>query len=192
LKTCLPSSTASQVGSTACSNCNLEIASRFACDRLENTSLRCRKLQIYKASLRRNYSPAKCRPSAELKVKWKQPSPRTAPVKAIAQVAQSTKSSPRTKKLSLQKATITPQNKERSTATDNPGKGFAPTSEVLNVHDGDTLKVRQGQLVERVRMACIDAPELAQPLGKESRHYLKSMITQNGDRVTLKIVDTDR
>jgi len=59
------------------------------------------------------------------------------------------------------------------------------------VHDGDTLRVRQGQLV-RVRFACIDAPELAQPLGKESRDFLKSLIAQNGDRVTLKIVDTDR
>ncbi|WP_009630074.1 thermonuclease family protein [Synechocystis sp. PCC 7509] len=60
------------------------------------------------------------------------------------------------------------------------------------MHDGDTIRVRQGQLVERVRFACIDAPELAQPLGKESRDYLKSLIAQNGNRVTLKIVDTDR
>ncbi|WP_052672463.1 thermonuclease family protein [Aliterella atlantica] len=122
-------------------------------------------------------------------------SPRTEPVGAIAQVDQnSTKLSPRTKP-SPQKATIKPQNKvvQNSTAASNsPGKGFAPTWEVLNVHDGDTLKVRQGQKIERVRFACIDAPELAQPLGKESRDYLKSLIAQNGDLVALKIVDTDR
>lgn len=41
-------------------------------------------------------------------------------------------------------------------------------------------------------MACIDALALAQPLGEESRDYLKSLIAQNGDCVTLKIVDTDR
>lgn len=123
-----------------------------------------------------------------------EPSPRTESVGAIAQVAKSTESSPRTKP-SPQKATIKPQNKvvqNSTTASNSPGKGFTPTWEVLNVHDGDTIRVRQGQKIERVRMACIDAPELAQPLGNESRDYLKSLIAQNGDRVTLKIVDTDR
>lgn len=119
-------------------------------------------------------------------------SPRTAPVGAISQVAQNSKPSPRTTEPSPQKATIKPPDKVAQNITNNPGKGFAPTWEVLNVHDGDTLRVRQGQKIERVRFACIDAPELAQPLGKESRDFLKSLIAQNGDRVTLKIVDTDR
>lgn len=119
------------------------------------------------------------------------PSPRTLPGKAIAQVPQNSKPSPRTREPSPQKATIKPPDKVAQT-TNNPGKGFVPTWEVLNVHDGDTIRVRQGQKIERVRFACIDAPELAQPLGKESRDYLKSLIVQNGDRVALKIVDTDR
>lgn len=76
--------------------------------------------------------------------------------------------------------------------TNSPGQGFQPTWQVISVHDGDTLKVRLGQKIERIRMACIDAPELKQELGKESRDYLKSIIQHNGDRVTLKVVDTDR
>lgn len=131
---------------------------------------------------------------AESSPRTKEPSPRTTPEKqkAITQIAQNSKSSPRTKESSLQKATIKLPDKVAQNTTNNPGKGFVPTWEVLNVHDGDTIRVRQGQLVERVRFACIDAPELAQPLGKESRDYLKSLIIQNGSRVTLKIVDTDR
>lgn len=83
--------------------------------------------------------------------------------------------------------------REKQTPTPSSrGQGFHPSWQVISVHDGDTLKVRQGQRIERIRMACLDAPELKQPLGKESRDYLKSLIQQNGDRVTLKIVDTDR
>jgi endonuclease YncB( thermonuclease family) len=63
---------------------------------------------------------------------------------------------------------------------------------VLSVHDGDTIRVHQGNRIERIRFACIDAPELKQPLGKESRDFLKNLIARGGDRVTLNIVDTDR
>lgn len=64
--------------------------------------------------------------------------------------------------------------------------------QVIKVADGDTITVLRGAEKQKIRFACIDAPEKAQPLGKESRDYLKSLIAQNGDRVTLKIVDTDR
>jgi len=70
--------------------------------------------------------------------------------------------------------------------------GFQPSWQVVNVHDGDTIKVRQGNRVEKVRFACVDAPELSQPLGKASRDNLQRLIDQSGDRVTLKILDRDR
>ena len=57
LKTSSPSSTVSAQDSTARSNCNLEATSRFACERCESTSLRCKKIQIY--------------PSPELNRIWK-------------------------------------------------------------------------------------------------------------------------
>jgi endonuclease YncB( thermonuclease family) len=71
-------------------------------------------------------------------------------------------------------------------------KGFAADWQVISVHDGDTIKVRRGQQIERIRFACIDAPELAQPQGIQSRDYLRGLLARAGDRVSLKVVDRDR
>ena len=67
-----------------------------------------------------------------------------------------------------------------------------PEWSVTRVHDGDTLRVRQGNTEERIRLACIDAPELAQPLGPESRDALQALIDQAGGRVGLNVVAQDR
>jgi len=70
-----------------------------------------------------------------------------------------------------------------------------PEYEVIpnSVHDGDTLRVRSsdGQIL-KIRFACIDAPELKQPLGQESRNYLRSMINEAGGKVKVKVINTDR
>jgi endonuclease YncB( thermonuclease family) len=70
-----------------------------------------------------------------------------------------------------------------------------PEYEVIpgSVHDGDTLRVRssKGEVI-KIRSACVDAPELNQLLGKESRNYLQSMINEAGGKVKVKIIDTDR
>ena len=70
-----------------------------------------------------------------------------------------------------------------------------PEYEVVanSVHDGDTLRVRspKGEVL-KVRFACIDAPELKQPLGQESRNYLRSMINEAGGKVKVKVINTDR
>ncbi|MEG4634100.1 thermonuclease family protein [Microcoleus sp. AR_TQ3_B6] len=62
-----------------------------------------------------------------------------------------------------------------------------------SVYDGDTLRVRSsdGQVL-KVRFACVDAPELKQPLGQESRNYLRSIINEAGGKVKVQIVDTDQ
>ncbi len=70
-----------------------------------------------------------------------------------------------------------------------------PEYEVVagSVHDGDTLRVRSSKgEVLKVRFACIDAPELKQPLGQESRNYLRSMINEAGGKVKVKVINTDR
>jgi len=70
-----------------------------------------------------------------------------------------------------------------------------PEYEVIanSIHDGDTLRVRSSKgEVLKVRFACIDAPELKQPLGQESRNYLRSMINEAGGKVKVQIVNTDR
>ena len=62
-----------------------------------------------------------------------------------------------------------------------------------SIHDGDTLRVRspKGEVL-KVRFACIDAPELKQPLGEESRNYLRSLVSRGGNKVKLQPITTDR
>jgi endonuclease YncB( thermonuclease family) len=46
--------------------------------------------------------------------------------------------------------------------------------------------------VLKIRFACVDAPELKQPLGQESRNYLRSMINEAGGKVKVKVINTDQ
>lgn len=72
-------------------------------------------------------------------------------------------------------------------------RGFeSNTWQVTSVHDGDTIRVHRGSQVVKIRFACIDAPELKQPLGIASRDNLRSLIAQAGNQVQLQVVDTDR
>ena len=63
--------------------------------------------------------------------------------------------------------------------------------QVLSIHDGDTLKAQKDGIVQRIRFCGIDAPEVSQPLGKDSRDYLRSLISLN-KFVQISIVDSDR
>lgn len=45
-----------------------------------------------------------------------------------------------------------------------------------SVHDGDTITVRIGGDLRKIRLAEIDAPELAQPWGLKSRDFLKQTL----------------
>lgn len=73
-----------------------------------------------------------------------------------------------------------------------PGLGLGAQWAVLDVHDGDTLRVQRGTQVERVRLACIDAPELSQPFGRASRDHLRQLVAANQKRVFLKVSGRDR
>ncbi len=63
---------------------------------------------------------------------------------------------------------------------------------MINVHDGDTLTVQQGWQKVKVRLCGIDAPELAQSLGVESRNQLRQFIASAGNQVILYGNDIDR
>jgi len=53
----------------------------------------------------------------------------------------------------------------------------APTYEVLSVGDGDGIKVKgPGEKTLRIRFSCIDAPELKQELGQESKDALMHLV----------------
>ena len=70
-----------------------------------------------------------------------------------------------------------------------PGKS-AKVCDVNSVHDGDTMRLTcSGQKI-KVRLYCIDTPELAQrPWGPESREFLRSHV---GDTVELLEHGKDR
>ncbi|MBD2666698.1 thermonuclease family protein [Richelia sinica FACHB-800] len=59
-------------------------------------------------------------------------------------------------------------------------------------YDGDTINVSRNGEKLKVRFACIDAPELKQPKGKESRDYLRSLISSSKGKVGLDIITSDR
>lgn len=62
-----------------------------------------------------------------------------------------------------------------------------------SVYDGDTMRVRSRTgAVLKIRFACIDAPELKQQLGQESRDTLRSYVNEVNGKVKVNIVDTDR
>jgi endonuclease YncB( thermonuclease family) len=48
---------------------------------------------------------------------------------------------------------------------------------VLSIGDGDTIRVSRQGLPITIRLACIDAPEMAQsPYGQQSRNYLQTRL----------------
>jgi micrococcal nuclease len=68
----------------------------------------------------------------------------------------------------------------------------AQAATVLSVGDGDTLRVDDRGKRLTIRLACIDAPEMAQsPYGEQSRALLTSLAPVGSD-VSLRVVDTDR
>jgi endonuclease YncB( thermonuclease family) len=70
-----------------------------------------------------------------------------------------------------------------------------PEYEVVanSIHDGDTLRVRssKGEIL-KVRFACVDAPELKQLLGPDSRDYLRSLVNRGGNKVKVQAITVDR
>jgi len=64
------------------------------------------------------------------------------------------------------------------------------TVEVRRVIDGDTLAVWDGEELERIRLAHIDAPENGQPFCREARVFLQEQIA--GRPVIIAWNETDR
>lgn len=55
-----------------------------------------------------------------------------------------------------------------------------------SIHDGDTLRVVRGNEELKIRLCGIDAPEIKQPLGIESRDYLRSGAMPKAYRLSLR------
>ena len=61
-----------------------------------------------------------------------------------------------------------------------------------SIYDGDTLKVRRGEEELKVRLCGIDSPERSQPLGIESRDYLRSLIAKGDGTIYVLPIEKDR
>lgn len=68
-----------------------------------------------------------------------------------------------------------------------PGRVFA--ARVCDVHDGDTLTLCTGT---KIRLWGIDAPELRQPMGEQSRDFLAALVLQNNVGIVCDDVSFDR
>lgn len=68
---------------------------------------------------------------------------------------------------------------------------WAWQGKVIGVSDGDTITVlRDGHDQYKIRLYGIDAPEIGQPHGKESKKNLSKMVY--GESVQVEVMDTDR
>ncbi|MGB6129289.1 MAG: thermonuclease family protein [Psychrilyobacter sp.] len=61
---------------------------------------------------------------------------------------------------------------------------------VIKVYDGDTITILVDGKKEKIRFFGIDAPEMKQNYGVESRNFVRSKIM--GKKVKVKIVNTDK
>lgn len=61
----------------------------------------------------------------------------------------------------------------------------------INIHDGDTLTILDANNIQhKIRVAQIDAPELGQPWGRNSRQALKALVATK--TVKIVVVGKDR
>ena len=74
------------------------------------------------------------------------------------------------------------------------GKSIAQNAlfQVVSTRDGDDVTVSRGNKQLRIRLACIDAPEMEQqPWGEQSANRLKQLLPK-GQTVQLRVINTDK
>jgi len=64
-------------------------------------------------------------------------------------------------------------------------------AKVIGVTDGDTIKILRDDKVYKVRLYGIDAPEMSQKYGIESKNYLNSIIQMHKE-VSIEEINIDR
>lgn len=61
-----------------------------------------------------------------------------------------------------------------------------------SIYDGDTFRVQCDGREQKIRLCGIDAPEAKQPLGIESRDYLRSLVATASNKVIVIEMDRDK
>ena len=91
-------------------------------------------------------------------------------------------------------------NREQGTGNREGGIGNKTVSansqlcEVVkgSIYDGDTLRVKCGEAIAKVRLACVDAREMKMTGGTQDRDFLRSLINKHGSTVALIPLEQDR
>jgi micrococcal nuclease len=93
-------------------------------------------------------------------------------------------------------AVLSPKTKSLvEAAAESTSPRSMPLSEnwmVTKVSDGDTITVKRGAETKKIRFCGIDAPEKAQPMGKESQEKLRSLVALAKNQVIIIPVESDR
>ena len=83
-----------------------------------------------------------------------------------------------------EQVTVTPKAAEREFERWNLKPG--------SIYDGDTLRVVKGDEELKIRFCGIDAPEKKQPMGIESRDYLRSLVDSGNGELLVVPIEKDR
>ena len=62
---------------------------------------------------------------------------------------------------------------------------------VLDVVDGDTIKVKFENKIKKIRLSAIDAPEMKQSSSKESKKFLSDLIKKKKNFISLELIDME-
>jgi len=89
-----------------------------------------------------------------------------------------------------QRIQINPFALDKNVSTEDEAPAIA--WDVVDVPDGNTIRVKKGSQQLKVRFACIEAPELSHPLGVQSRDYLRGLIKNSRGKVGVDIITRDR
>jgi endonuclease YncB( thermonuclease family) len=86
------------------------------------------------------------------------------------------------------------RNAEVSSLPPRPSETNSERCEIVrnSVHDGDTFRAKCNGKELKIRLCGVDAPELKQPLGVESRDYLQALFMKANDRAIVIKMDSDR
>ena len=85
-------------------------------------------------------------------------------------------------------------NKDQPKLAKPPSQTESLRCEVVkdSIYDGDTFRVECDGRQLKIRLCGIDAPEVKQPLGIESRNYLRSLVASSQSQVMVIEMDRDR
>ena len=87
-----------------------------------------------------------------------------------------------------------PNNSDKPKLAKRPSETESLRCQVVDgsVYDGDTFRVKCDGREQKIRLCGIDAPEVKQPLGIESRDYLRSLVASSQGQVIVIEMDRDR